>query len=84
MLAKAIFCAKEAAYKCQYPLTGEMFGFETFGIDLSLDRGVFSARFLNAVGNFGRCDRLDGHIWIAANHFVALVISAEMPATADA
>lgn len=84
VLAKVIFCAKEAAYKCQYPLTGEMFGFETFGIDLSLDRGLFSARFLHAVGNFGRGDRLDGHIWIAANHFVALVISAQIPAMADA
>ena len=84
LLAKAVFCAKEAAYKCQYSLTGEMFGFETFETALFLDRGSFSAKFLKKTGCFARGDRLDGHIWMAADHFVALVISAGMPATADA
>jgi 4'-phosphopantetheinyl transferase EntD len=84
LLAKAVFCAKEAAYKCQYSITGEMFGFEIFETALFLDRGSFSAKFLTRTGCFARGDRLDGHIWIAADHFVALVTAAGMSAMAAA
>lgn len=72
ILAKAIFCAKEAAYKCQYPLTQEMFGFEFFHIDLQLDRKRFTATFLKTVHPFQAGDQLDGCIWLSGDHIVAL------------
>lgn len=72
LLAKMIFCSKEAAYKCQYPLTGQMFGFDTLCVDLSLSDCRFFAQFLADVGEFRAGDRLGGRIWVSANHFVAV------------
>ena len=46
LLAKVCFSAKEAAYKCQYPLSGKLFGFD--GIDLELD---IASRTFQAVFN---------------------------------
>ena len=41
-LAKHIFTAKEAIYKAQYPLTGQMIGFED--VDITLTETGFTAR----------------------------------------
>ena len=73
LLAKMIFCAKEAAYKCQYPLTGEVFGFDTLHIDLSVTDNRFSVRFLTDVGEFNGGDQFGGRIWASTNHFVAVL-----------
>lgn len=59
-LAKLIFSAKECAYKCQYPLTGRIFGFDGLEITLVPDRGEFTARFLMEIGTFARGCRLFG------------------------
>jgi 4'-phosphopantetheinyl transferase EntD len=37
MIAKRIFCAKEAVYKAQYPLTGEVIGFDALSIHFNQD-----------------------------------------------
>lgn len=37
MIAKHIFCAKEAVYKAQYPLTGVVIGFDALSIHFNLD-----------------------------------------------
>ncbi len=72
-LAKLVFCAKEATYKAQYPLTKMLFGFDH--IDIALDRsaGRFTATFLKPAGDFvagdmllGRFDQTDGHLVTAA------------------
>ena len=42
-LARLIFSAKECAYKAQYPLTGRLFGFDTFEITPDLETGQFEA-----------------------------------------
>lgn len=73
LLAKAIFSAKEAVYKCQYPLTHKIFGFEMIEIDLQLDRECFSAWFSDDVSPFRRGDRLDGQVWLSGGHIVSLV-----------
>ncbi|MGB7243723.1 MAG: 4'-phosphopantetheinyl transferase superfamily protein [Sulfitobacter sp.] len=59
-LAKLIFCAKESAYKAQYPLTQSLFGFETFEITLDPEAGQFTATFQNPVGGFAAGDVLQG------------------------
>jgi 4'-phosphopantetheinyl transferase EntD len=71
LLAKAIFCAKEAAYKCQYPVSRTLFGFETLHVDLDVPGRRFSARFLRDVPPFEAGYGLSGAIAVTANHFVA-------------
>ena len=73
MLAKAIFCAKEAAYKCQYPLSRTLFGFETFHVDMDLAERRFTARFVGDVPPFAAGDRLAGSIALLNGHFVAVL-----------
>ena len=64
-LAKLVFSAKEAVYKCQHPLTGLLLDFHDVEIDLDLERGAFSCRFRlppRAVG------AIDGRFAFAAHH----------------
>ena len=68
-LAKLIFCAKEAAYKAQYPLTGLLFDFQTLEIAFDRDAPRFTATFRQPVGGFavgaglpGRHARVAGHL----------------------
>lgn len=74
LLAKAIFSAKEAAYKCQYPLTRAMFGFEVIEIDLQMAQGRFFARFTDEVGPFRRGDVIRGKVGLGAGHIVSLAV----------
>ena len=73
LLAKAIFCAKEAAYKCQYPLTRQMIGFDSIRVELSSNAPRFTAHFRESVGQFHNGSRLAGDIWMTDNHLVALL-----------
>ena len=56
LLAKQIFCAKEAVYKAQYPLTGRMLEFQE--VEVFLETEMFSTRFHDLaeqwflIGNF--------------------------------
>jgi 4'-phosphopantetheinyl transferase EntD len=52
VMAKLIFSAKEAAYKAQYPLTGQLFGFDALEVRIDRVETVFEARFLAAQGCF--------------------------------
>jgi len=58
LLAKVIFSAKEAVYKCQYPLTREFLGFHA--VTLHLGDGLFTAVFQQDVADFRRGDRIFG------------------------
>ncbi|WP_319825119.1 4'-phosphopantetheinyl transferase family protein [Thalassovita sp.] len=68
--AKLVFCAKEAAYKAQYPLTRVIYGFHDMRLTL-LDDHQFTAEFRIPVGNFRPGDRLVGHYFIDSQHIVA-------------
>lgn len=70
--AKAIFCAKEAAYKCQYPLSRCLFGFDALQIELSADLSRFTALFLADARPFAAGDIIEGRLWMADGHYVAL------------
>ncbi|PZO74494.1 MAG: phosphopantetheinyl transferase [Mesorhizobium amorphae] len=72
LLAKSIFCAKEAAYKCQHPLSGRLFGFHTLSVALDWKAGRFTARLEEDVSPFREGDVLAGIIWRDAGHLVAL------------
>ena len=67
--AKGIFCAKEAAYKAQYPLTQTLFGFDRLAVHMQ-DDGRFDARFTQATSGFSEGDNLPGRIVSVAGHLV--------------
>ena len=52
LMAKLVFSAKEAVYKAQYPVTGQVFGFDALEIAIDRDESRFSARFTVAQGRF--------------------------------
>ena len=68
--ALAIFAAKEAAYKAQYPLTRRLFGFHD--LEITLSPGRFRAVFTAAHPPFAPGDTIAGHWGRAAGHVLAL------------
>ena len=54
LLAKLVFSAKEAFYKCQYPLTLQFLGFHDVELELDRRGGTFRAILLTASGSFPR------------------------------
>jgi 4'-phosphopantetheinyl transferase EntD len=77
VLGKLIFSAKECAYKCQYPLSKTLFGFDTFDITPDLDTGQFEATFLCDVPHFRAGTHLCGRFAIAQGLIVtAMAIAA--------
>jgi 4'-phosphopantetheinyl transferase EntD len=73
LLAKAIFSAKEAVYKCQYPIAHETFGFEMIEIELQIADNRFLGHFCGNAGPLKRGSQLAGEIWLSDNHIVSLV-----------
>ena len=65
LLAKVIFSAKECAYKAQFPISRSLFGFETLGVALDLDRGGFDIEFERAVEPFAAGQRMHGRFRIS-------------------
>ena len=72
-LAKLIFCAKEAAFKAQYPLSQQLFGFDHMDIDFENPSNRFAASFAKSVGPFAAGDLLLGRHAVLADHFVTAV-----------
>lgn len=60
LAATALFCAKEAAYKAQYPLTRQRFDFDRLSVSLEDTR--FTARFTRRTGPFGKDHTIAGHV----------------------
>lgn len=71
--AMRIFCAKEAAYKAQYPLTRTLFGFDRLDVTLPADNSAFDAQFTQDTECFRRGDKLPGRIVSVAGHLVSAV-----------
>lgn len=71
---KAIFCAKESAYKCQYPVTRQLIGFDAIGIELDVENGTFAATFERDVLPYHAGERLSGRIRFAAGHIATAVV----------
>ncbi|OUS33356.1 phosphopantetheinyl transferase [Rhodobacterales bacterium 56_14_T64] len=74
-LAKVIFSAKEAAYKCQYTLSERFFGFDGMELVLDLEQGNFQAYFTAEQPPFAQGTVIEGRFAIGAG---VIVTSAEM------
>lgn len=59
-LAKLLYSVKESAYKCQYPLTGQILDFAAFSVSLDAASNSFAAIFTETVGSFHKGHRLNG------------------------
>lgn len=73
--ARWIFCAKEAAYKCQYPSTGLLLDFSDLLIrwHAGPEGGAttFEAVFMRAAGSFRAGDGIPGRLGRAVGHVLA-------------
>lgn len=70
--AKAIFVAKEAAYKAQFALSGAAMNYEGFCVSLAGDR--FEARFTAETGPFAAGAVLHGRMSFGAGFVIAAVV----------
>lgn len=79
ILARLIFSAKECAYKCQYPVSGALFGFDALEITPDPDTGQFEATFLGDVPGFvaGAC--LHGRFVMTGGLIVTAIALAHGP-----
>lgn len=72
LAAKRAFCAKEAAFKAQYPLSNALFGFEVMTVTFGPDR--FAATFQTDVAPFAAGHQIQGRMVEVAGHFLALAL----------
>jgi 4'-phosphopantetheinyl transferase EntD len=79
-LAILIFCAKEAYYKCQYPLTRTYLGFKDVELEVERESGRFEARLLKE-GLPSAVARLEGRFrWEAGTVACGVELGAPSPA----
>lgn len=74
--ATALFCAKEAAYKAQYPSSLELFGFDR--LETRFAGGDFTARFTADTGPFRAGQALTGRIAHAGGMVIAAVAGPQV------
>lgn len=74
-MAKVIFSAKEAAYKCQFSLSARYYGFDGMELEIDLASGGFSARFCADQPPFNCGDCISGRFAIGAG---IIVTTAEL------
>lgn len=76
LAAKRIFCAKEAAYKCQFALSRALLDFHAFDVTF-LGETSFQATFRQSVGPFSMGDRISGRTGDIKDHIICV---ARIPA----
>lgn len=74
LAARLVFCMKEAAFKCQYPLSGAMLEFSDLAINVDGEAGTFAATYQKAAPPFHAYDRLAGRFAISAGHIASAVV----------
>jgi 4'-phosphopantetheinyl transferase EntD len=76
LAARLAFCMKEAAFKCQYALTGAMLEFADLAVDIDAETGTgtFSATYQKVVPPFDVHNRLFGRFAISAQHVASAVV----------
>ncbi len=73
-IATLIFCAKEATYKAQFPLTRALFGFDR--IEIIPGNEAFSATFRATIGPIPQGSIWTGHHAAAYGHILAALYRA--------
>jgi 4'-phosphopantetheinyl transferase EntD len=70
LASRLVFSAKEAFYKCQFPLTRTFLGFKQ--VSVTLGDGTFELRLADALASFpagmlftGQWRRVEGHLLTA-------------------
>jgi len=76
LLGRLVFSAKESAFKCQYALTREMFGYHGMRIDLDLPARRFVAVFQEGAGTFAAGDELAGQLLVDHGQIMTAVALA--------
>jgi 4'-phosphopantetheinyl transferase EntD len=74
LAARLAFCMKEAAFKCQYPISGAILEFADLAIDVDAEAGTFAATYRKAAPPFRVDDRLVGRFAISAGHIASAVV----------
>lgn len=69
--ARLMFCAKEAAYKCQFPQSQSLIGFDAIQIAIDIPNRLLIARFMIAVPPFAEGALLRGRFGRAAGLWLA-------------
>lgn len=72
--AHLIFCMKEAAFKCQYPISGALLEFADFAVDVDAQAEIFSAKFRRAMPGFEVHDRLLGRFALLGGYIASVVV----------
>jgi 4'-phosphopantetheinyl transferase EntD len=73
LAAHFLFCMKEAAFKCQFPLSGAMLDFSDLAIDIDAKAGTFVATFQRSAVPFHVDDRLVGRFAVSGGHIASAV-----------
>lgn len=73
VLARAIFSAKECAYKAQYPLSRQMLEFHELHLALDMQRGRFAATLLRDCPPFAMDECIAGRFRIERGHIACAV-----------
>ncbi|MEM6305526.1 MAG: 4'-phosphopantetheinyl transferase superfamily protein [Pseudomonadota bacterium] len=69
--ATLIFAAKEALFKAQFPITGELIGFDHVEIDLPTGGARFKARFRKETGPYPAGHKVEGRYQHIGDHVFA-------------
>jgi 4'-phosphopantetheinyl transferase EntD len=77
LLAKAIFSAKECAYKAQYPLSRDVLEFHDLGVWLYTDEQRFEAEFMRDCAPFTKGQRLAGRSRISNGAIACAIVLAD-------
>lgn len=72
--ARLIFCAKEAFFKAQYPVTGAMIGFDAACITPDIAAGRFTLTICNPIGEFAAGAVIAGQAARVAEHLACTVV----------
>jgi len=64
-VVRAVFSAKEAFYKAQYPITRQYLGFHQVELELGLSAGTFAIALGREAGRYGVGSRFEGRVAMA-------------------
>src|SRR5690606_21416708 len=74
LAARLVFCMKEAAFKCQFPLSRTLLEFMDLQIVSGPEQGTFIAIFERDAYPFKKADRLAGRFSFRAGHVASAVV----------
>ncbi len=78
-LAKVVFSAKEAAYKCQYTVSNRFYGFDGMELEIDLTQQRFLAAFTADQRPFSKGDEIAGRFAIGAGVIVTMAELRSLP-----